>query len=87
LAPSRGIEIVAPVHDAIMAEGALGDTKDLSRALDKLMGDAAEAVLRGYRLPTDQQIILPGEIYKDKRGAEMWAVVTRLMAKLERGMA
>jgi hypothetical protein len=87
LAPARGINIVAPVHDALMAEGDLADAEDLSRALDKLMGDAAETVLRGHRLPTDTQIIRPGETYQDKRGAEMWAVITRLMAKLEQEAA
>jgi hypothetical protein len=48
------------------------------------MGDAAAVVLRGYRLPTDVQVIRPGENYRDERGAAMWATVNKLVAKLER---
>jgi hypothetical protein len=87
LAERRGIEVVAPVHDAIMAEGPAGQAEELSVALDQVMGDAAAVVLRGYRLPTDCQIIRPGERYFDDRGQAMWATVTRLLAKLERETA
>ena len=84
LAERRRIAIVAPVHDALLAEGPADEAEDLSRALDQLMGDAAAVVLRGYRLPTDYKIMRPGERYQEKRGAEMWATVMRLVTKLER---
>jgi hypothetical protein len=87
LAERRGTELVAPVHDALMAEGPLSQAENLSHALDTLMGDAAAVVLRGYRLPTDCQIIKPGEHYQDERGEAMWGTVTRLVAKLERETA
>ena len=87
LAERRGIEIVAPVHDAIMAEGPADQVEELSAALDQVMGDAAAVVLRGYRLPTDCQIIRPGERYFDDRGEAMWTTVTRLLAKLEQETA
>ena len=87
LAERRGIEVVAPVHDAIMAEGPAGQVEELSTELDRVMGDAAAVVLRGYRLPTDRQIIRPGERYFDDRGEAMWTTVTRLLAKLERETA
>ena len=51
------------------------------------MGDAAALVLRGYRLPTDKQIIRPGERYFDDRGKTMWDTVTGLLTKLERARA
>ena len=40
-------------------------------------------VLRGYELPTDVQVVRPGEHFHDDRGVEMWSTVTRLVAKLE----
>ena len=83
LAERRGIEIVAPVHDAIMAEGPADQAEDLAIALDQVMGDAAALVLRGYRLPTDKQIIRPGERYFDDRGKTMWDTVTGLLAKID----
>ena len=83
LAERRGIEVVAPVHDAIMAECPADQAEELSAALDQVMGDAAALMLRGYRLPTDRQIIRPGERYFDDRGKAMWDTVTGLLAKLD----
>jgi DNA polymerase I len=83
LAQRRGIEIVAPVHDAMMAETDLSRVEEVKAALDQVMRDAASVVLRGYELPTDFQVIRPGERYFDKRGAKMWGEVERLLVKLE----
>jgi hypothetical protein len=87
LAERRGIELVAPIHDALLAEGPLDRAEELALALDRLMGDAAAVVLRGYRLPTDFQIIRPGERYYDERGETMWNTVVKLLARRERGAA
>jgi DNA polymerase family A len=87
LAERRGIEIIAPVHDALMAEGPIDRAEELSIALDRVMRDAAAIVLRGYELPTDTADlggpIFPGQHFFDERGAEMWKTVTRLAAKQE----
>jgi DNA polymerase-1 len=84
LAERRGIEIVATIHDAVLAECPLGEINDVALALDRTMRDASALVLRGYELPTDCQLIRPGERYYDERGEAMWNTVTRLVAKLER---
>src|SRR5262245_56382378 len=55
LAERRGLKIVAPVHDAIMAEGRVSEIKDVSRALDRVMRDASAIVLQGYELATEAQ--------------------------------
>jgi hypothetical protein len=83
LAERRGIRIVAPIHDAFLAEADADRAEDVSLALDRVMRDAARMVLRGYELPTDVQLIGPGQRYFDDRGVEMWETVTRLLAKLE----
>jgi DNA polymerase I-like protein with 3'-5' exonuclease and polymerase domains len=83
LAERRGIKLVAPVHDAFMAEAPVSQIEDVSAALDQVMRDAGAVVLRGYGLPTDEQLIRPGQRYHDDRGEEMWETVTRLLAKLE----
>jgi hypothetical protein len=87
LAERRGIELVAPIHDAFLAEGPLNRAEELSVELDRLMGDASAVMLRGYRLPTDFQIIRPGERYFDERGGAMWNTVAELLAKREREIA
>ena len=47
------------------------------------MHDASSLVLRGYELPTDKQVIQPGERFQDDKGVDMWSTVERLLAKLE----
>ena len=87
LAERRGIEVVAPVHDAIMAEASIDQAEDVSAALDRCMRDASAIVLRGYELPTDVQMIGPGyehQRYYDDRGEAMWNTVMKLVNKLER---
>jgi DNA polymerase I len=84
LAERRGIKIVAPVHDAIMAEGPVEDIQDVSVALDRVMRDASAIVLQGRELSTDETIVRPAEHYCDKRGAAMWQTVTELVAQAER---
>ena len=73
LAEQRGIDIVAPIHDAFLAEGPAADIADISIDLDRVMRDASAVVLRGYELPTGDETgpIMPGERYFDKRGAAM----------------
>ncbi|MCQ4188855.1 DNA polymerase [Methylocystis suflitae] len=83
LAERRGVSVVAPVHDALMAEAPAGEIEQASTELDRLMRDAAAVVLRGYELPTDKQIVRPGEHFRDKRGSAMWTTVRRRLAKLE----
>jgi DNA polymerase family A len=87
LAERRGIELVAPVHDALLAEGPLDRAAELSTELDRLMGDASAVVLRGYRLPTGFQIVRPDERYYEERGEEMWTTVTKLLAGREQEIA
>jgi DNA polymerase I len=88
LAERRGIRIVAPIHDAFVAEAEVRDAEEVSIALDCVMRDASRVVLRGYELQTDMQpIIRAGGRFFDKRGLAMWTTVTELLAKLERETA
>jgi DNA polymerase I len=87
LAERRGIHIVAPVHDAFMAETSLDRVAETSVALDRVMRDASSIVLRGYELRTDEKIISPGERFHDERGLEMWTTVEKLLVKLKRQSA
>jgi DNA polymerase I-like protein with 3'-5' exonuclease and polymerase domains len=83
LAERRDILLVAPVHDALMVEAPIDRAEEMSAALDRVMRDAAAFVLRGYELPTDEQMIRPGQRYYDERGEAMWNVVNKLVAKRE----
>jgi hypothetical protein len=81
LAERRGIRLIAPVHDALMAEAPIGQAEDVSAALDRAMRDAAAVVLRGYELPTDVQMVGIGQRYYDERGEAMWSTVNKLIAR------
>jgi hypothetical protein len=83
LAERRGIAIIAPIHDAFLAEAEADRAEEVSVALDQVMRDASRIVLRGYELRTDCQIVGAGERYFDDRGLAMWETVTRLVTKLE----
>jgi hypothetical protein len=87
LAERRGIAIVAPIHDAIVTESGAADAQELAQVADRLMRDASAVVLKGYELPSDCAILMPGEHFQDKRGAHMWSTITKLLAKLARGVA
>ena len=87
LAERRGIEIVAPIHDAILVEGDESDAVELAEAVDRLMREASALVLKGYELPTDCDVVLPGEHYEDERGEAMWKTIMKLMAKRRQGVA
>jgi DNA polymerase family A len=84
LAERRGVRIIAPVHDAFMAEGPADQVEVVSAELDRAMRDASRVILRGYELRTDKQVILPRQRFYDKRGAGMWETITRLVSKLEK---
>jgi DNA polymerase family A len=82
-AERRGIELVASIHDALVAEADARDAKEVSTALDRAMRDASSLVLRGYELPTEEQIVLPGQRFFDKNGLDMWRTIMALLDKLE----
>jgi hypothetical protein len=71
LAERRGIAILAPIHDAFLAEADADCAEEVSAALDRVMRDASRIVLRGYELRTDCQIVGAGERYFDDRGLAM----------------
>jgi len=82
LAERRDIPVVATVHDAMMIEVDIDCVEQVDAELSRAMRDASSLVLRGYELPTDRQIIRPGEHFHDDGGAEMWGTVERLLARL-----
>lgn len=69
-----GHRVVAPVHDALMVEmDETGWQKELAQ-VRHLMEEAAKVVTGGLRIPTDVELVFPGENYLDGRGAEFWKI-------------
>jgi DNA polymerase-1 len=73
-----GINVCAPVHDAVLIE----DTMDriaatVERAQD-IMRRASEVVLGGFPIRTEAKVVRWPERYSDPRGEKMWNLICRL---------
>jgi DNA polymerase-1 len=82
LATERGIEVCAPVHDAILICAPLDRIEaDIART-QACMAEASRIVLAGFELGSDARIIKHPDRYMDeKRGREMWDRVMALITK------
>jgi len=79
LAVEQGIQVCAPVHDAILIEAAVGDIEQAVRLTQAAMQAASDAVLNGFRLRTDAEIVRWPDRYSDARGQTMWGITTGLL--------
>ena len=80
LATERGLQVIAPVHDALAVEAEAGSLAETVAETQECMARASEAVLGGFRLRSDVEIIrYPGR-FQDERGVEFWS---RIMVILE----
>ena len=79
LAIERGVEVCAPVHDAILMCAPF-DRLDADIAIARgAMAEASRIVLYGFELATDVKIVRWPDRYMDPRGAVMWERVTQLI--------
>ena len=79
LATERGIEVCAPVHDAVLICAPLECLDaDVARMQDA-MREASRMVLDGFELGTDAKMVRYPDRYADPRGAVMWDRVMKLI--------
>jgi hypothetical protein len=83
LATERGIEVCAPIHDALLVEGDADGIEAVVAATQAAMREASAMVLYGFELRTDAKIVRYPECYMDERGKGMWETVWRIVAELE----
>jgi hypothetical protein len=82
LATERGIRVVAPVHDAVLIEGPVDEIKEVVRCTQDAMVEASRAVLDGFTLRTDAVIVCHPERYRDRRGAQFWSLLTKILGRV-----
>src|SRR5262245_44443709 len=75
LATERGIEVCAPVHDAILICAPLERLDQDIAGARAAMAEASRAVLDGFELGTEAKAVRYPDQYMDKRGIEMWQTV------------
>ena len=79
LATERGIELVAPVHDAVMICAPLDRLQRDVAATQLAMAEASRTVLAGFELRSEAKITRYPDRYVDTRGKQMWTTVTRII--------
>jgi DNA polymerase I len=85
LATERGIEVCAPVHDAVLICAPLERLDaDVVRMQDAIR-EASRIVLDGFELGTDAKIIRYPDRYMDERGGVMWDRVMNLIRQQQPG--
>src|SRR5262249_1871326 len=79
LATERGIEVCAPIHDAVLICAPLDHLDADIAAMRAAMAEASRLVLAGFELGTDVKVIRWPDRYADARGVEMWDRVCKLV--------
>ncbi len=79
LATENGIQVCAPVHDALLIQSPLDRLDEDIRRTQALMAEASRTVLRGFELRSDCKVIRYPNRYMDDRGRKMWDRVWSLI--------
>jgi hypothetical protein len=75
----QGIEVCAPVHDAVLICALLERLDADVVRMQEAMFEASRIVLNGFELGTDAKIVRYPERYMDERGSLMWDRVMKLI--------
>jgi DNA polymerase I len=86
LAVERGIEVCAPVHDAVLIAAPVNHIDEAVATMQTAMAEASRAVLNGFELGTDAKIVRPPDRYMDERpgSREMWDRIWSMVEDEER---
>lgn len=85
LGTEQGIEVCAPVHDAVLICAPL-DRLDVDvTQMQDIMREASRIVLNGFELGTDATVVRYPDRYTDERGTVMWQRVMALVDRAEAG--
>ena len=83
LATEWGIEVCAPVHDALLVEGPSDEIGTVVARTQGAMAEGSHMVLAGFELRSDAKIVCHPDRYSDPRGKRMWETVVGILAELE----
>ncbi len=79
LAIGRGVDICAPVHDAILIKTPIDKMDEKIQTAQAAMAEASRIVLAGFELNSDVEIIKYPARYSDKRGRKMWDTIQSII--------
>ncbi|NCW40419.1 MAG: DNA polymerase I [Betaproteobacteria bacterium] len=78
-----GLNVCAPVHDAVLIEAAEEEIEERVRQAQVQMARASRIVLEGFEIRTDVDIIRHPDRYDDPRVGDMWDRVMGLLEQIE----
>jgi DNA polymerase I len=82
MATEEGIEVCAPIHDAVLICAPLENLDACISRTQHIMAEASRIVLDGVSLRTDAEIVRWPERYVDGRGTVMWETVMELLSEI-----
>ena len=83
LMTERGVDVCAPVHDALLICAPVDRIKADVATTQEAMREASRIVLAGFELRADASIVAYPRRYSDPRGRRMWATVSNLLDEAE----
>ncbi len=83
LATERGVQVCAPVHEAMLIEADAGRIDDAVGATREAMAEASRIVLNGLEVDTDVEVISWPDRYADGRGRVMWERISEILSNRE----
>jgi DNA polymerase I len=81
LATENGIEVCAPIHDAILIYAPSDLLEEQVMQTQRIMAEASRIVLNGFELGSDVKLVHHPDRYMDERGVVMWDRVTKLIER------
>jgi DNA polymerase I len=83
LATEAGLDVCAPVHDAVLIAAPLDRLEADVARMRAAMAEASRVVLADFELRTEAKIIRWPDRYMDPRGERMWNAVWSLIEEIE----
>jgi len=74
----RGIRLCAMIHDAVLIEAPIDQIEDHVAEARRQMAAASRAVLGGFEIGTDVEIVRFPDRFSDPKGKELWDTVAEL---------
>ena len=79
LSTEAGIDVCAPVHDALLIQSSVAEIERTVEATRHVMAQASRSVLSGFELRTDADVVRHPARYFDEGGKAMWDKIVGIL--------
>jgi DNA polymerase I-like protein with 3'-5' exonuclease and polymerase domains len=77
-----GIQVAAPIHDAVLVEGPCEDVEEIVAVTQRCMREASRIILNGFELESDVKVVAcPNRYMDEERGGPFWNNVMDLIGR------